>query len=74
MTTQELTQEEINKAISAAYDSVALITELKAQSTLTEEQTNVLNRNVQHIQIMLGKDWFVNSLTPEQKTQLQAIQ
>jgi hypothetical protein len=69
----ELTTEQIAKSVLAAYDSVILITELKAKTSLTEEETAALARNVEHIKIMLGKDWFSSALTAEQKTELEAI-
>lgn len=69
----ELTQEQLAKSVSAAYDSVNLITELKAKETLTEEETDTLTRNEEHIRIMLGKDWFVAALTKAQKTELSKI-
>jgi hypothetical protein len=69
----ELTTEQIAKSISAAYDSVALIAELNAKETLTEEETATVTRNVEHIRIMMGKEWFVGGLTKKQITELQAI-
>jgi hypothetical protein len=69
----ELTQEQLDKSVSAAYDSVNLITELKAKETLTEEETDILSRNEEHIRIMLGKNWFVAALTKAQKTELSKI-
>ena len=67
------TPEQVAKSVSAAYDSVALITELNTKETLTEEETATLNRNVEHIRIMMGKEWFVGGLTKKQITELQAI-
>jgi hypothetical protein len=67
------TPKEVTKHIAAAYDSVALITELKAKESLTEHETARLSRNVEHIHIMLAKTWFAEGLTPEQKTELEAI-
>jgi hypothetical protein len=69
----ELTAEQIAKSVSAAYDSVALIAELNAKETLTEEETATVTRNVEHIRIMMGKEWFVAGLTKKQITILQAI-
>lgn len=67
------TPEEVAKSVSAAYDSVALIAELKAKETLTEEEAATLARNEEHIRIMMGKEWFVAGLTKKQITELQAI-
>lgn len=69
----ELTAEQVAKSVSAAYDSVALITELKAKETLTEEETATVTRNEEHIRIMMGKEWFVAALTKAQKTELSKI-
>lgn len=69
----ELTTEQVAKSVLAAYDSVNLINELNAKETLTEEETATLNRNVEHIRIMMGKEWFVAGLTNEQIIELQAI-
>lgn len=69
----EYTQEQIEKSILAAYDSVNLINELKAKESLTQEETNTLERNKKHIEIMLGYEWFSNGLTAQQKTELELI-
>lgn len=69
----QLTSEQISQSISAAYDSVNLINTLKIKEVLTEEETNTLKRNEDHIKIMLTKEWFENALTSEQKTELSAI-
>jgi len=69
----ELTPEQVAKSVSAAYDSVALITELKAKEALTEEEADTLKRNEEHIRIMLAKDYFVAALTKKQNTELSKI-
>jgi hypothetical protein len=69
----EMTQEQVAKSVSATYDSVNLINELKAKETLTEEETATLTRNEEHVKIMMGKEWFVAGLTTKQKKELQAI-
>ena len=69
----ELTAEQVAKSVAAAYDSVALITELKAKEVLTEEETATVTRNEEHIRIMMGKEWFVGGLTKKQVTELQKI-
>lgn len=69
----ELTAEQVAKSVSAAYDSVNLLNELKAKETLTEEETDTVTRNEEHIRIMMGKEWFVAGLTDAQITELQAI-
>ena len=68
---EELTQEQIEKSISAAYDSVSLINELNSKEVLTEEEADSKDRNIEHIKIMLSKEWFANALTKDQKTELE---
>jgi len=70
---EEVTVEQAAKSVLAAYDSVKLIAELKRKRTLSEEETATVKRNVDHIAIMLGKEWFANALTPAQKSELEAI-
>jgi hypothetical protein len=67
------TPEQKQKSVSACYDSFNLITKLKAKQTLTEDETDILKRNEDHIRIMLGKEWFVEELTKAQKTELSKI-
>jgi hypothetical protein len=62
-----MTAEEIAKSISAAYDSVNLINELDTKShPLSTEDEYTKVRNVEHLRIMMGKDWFFEGLTTEQ--------
>ena len=70
---EKVTAEQAAKSVLAAYDSVNLIAELKAKAKLSEEETITVKRNVDHIAIMLGKEWFATALTPVQKTELEAI-
>ena len=69
----ELTQEEKLKSVDAAYDSVTLISELRAKAELSADESDTLTRNVEHISIMLAKDWFVEVLSAEQKTELESL-
>ena len=67
------TPEEVAKSITAAYDSVAIVNELNGKMDIVEEELARLDRNVEHIRIMMGKEWFVAGLTDKQITELQAI-
>lgn len=69
----EFTREEIAWAISAAYNSVAIINEVKSKEDKTDEDEDALDRNERHIRIMMEKEWFVNALTDEQLLELKAI-
>lgn len=70
---EEVTAEQAAKSVLAAYDSVNLINELRAKAQLTEDEQDTLTRNVEHIAIMLGKEWFATALTAEQKTELEGL-
>jgi len=69
----ELTEGQKAKSVLAAYDSVTLINELKAKAELSEEDTDAITRNVEHLKIMLAKEWFVETLNAAQKEELEAI-
>ena len=50
---------------SASLDSVNLINDLLAKPSLTEEEQDRLNRNVEHLKIMVAKDfWTTEDLAP----------
>ena len=60
-----LTAEEIAQHYSAAMDSVNLINDLMAQDSRTTEEQETVTRNVEHLQIMVAKDyWTTEDLTP----------
>jgi hypothetical protein len=65
------TPEEIQKSISAAMDSVTLITKKVAEPKV-EEKVKTVNRNVKHLEHMLTKEWFSGALTAEQRTTIDA--
>ena len=59
------TAEEIAQHYSAAMDSVNLINELMAQDSRTTEEQDTVDRNVDHLEIMVAKDfWTTEDLTP----------
>jgi hypothetical protein len=61
----EITPEQIAQNYSAAMDSVNLVNELKAKESLTEDEEKTIQRNLEHLEIMLAKDYWTNEdLTP----------
>ena len=61
----ENTPEQIAQHYSAAMDSVNLINDLKAKPELTDAEILRLTANVEHLKIMLAKDfWTTEDLTP----------
>ena len=65
MNEMELTAEQIAQHYSAALDSVNLINELMALESRDEEETATIDRNVEHLELMVAKDyWTTEDLTP----------
>ena len=62
---ETITAEEIARHYTAAMDSVDLINRLVALDSLTSEEQDTVDRNVEHLQIMVVKDyWTTEDLTP----------
>lgn len=60
-----LTAAEIAQNYSAAMDSVNLINALMALDSRDTEQTDTVSRNVEHLQLMVAKDyWTTEDLAP----------
>ena len=66
-----LTPEEVQQHIENCFHSYVLCEELSAKESLDEEEQGRFNRNQEHIQIMLAKEWFSKGCTEEQKAQLE---
>tara|TARA_R110000868_G_scaffold55761_2_gene173244 strand:+ start:3482 stop:3718 length:237 start_codon:yes stop_codon:yes gene_type:complete len=61
----EITAEEIAQHYSAAMDSVNLINAVVADPDAYADDETVLQRNVEHLKIMLAKDyWTTEDMTP----------
>ena len=58
---ETLTAAEIQKHYDAALDSVTLITDLMALDSRDDEQTAAVARNVEHLQIMVAKDYWTDA-------------
>lgn len=59
------TAEEVARHYSAAMDSVALLNAGKPEGVEAEEWADTVKRNVEHLEIMLDKDfWTTEDLTP----------
>lgn len=54
------TAEEIAQHYSAAMDSVNLINDLMAQDSRDDEEQDTVARNVEHLQIMVAKDYWTS--------------
>jgi len=67
MNPENPTTEQIAKHYSAAMDSVNLINEIKAGTSLLvgQDATDTLERNASHLEIMVAKDfWTTEDLQP----------
>lgn len=70
---ENLTQEQIAQSVSAAFDSVNLINELNAKTDKTQDDAETIERNVEHLRVMMGFEWFATALTTEQSTAINSI-
>jgi len=52
--------ERISFYYTASLDNVANVNTLVAQETRTEAETNRLRRDVEHLELMLAKDWWTD--------------
>ena len=60
-----LTPEQIANNYTAALDSVTLINELMALDSRDDAQTDTVARNVEHLELMVAKDyWTTEDLDP----------
>jgi hypothetical protein len=59
------------KSISAAFDSVNLINKLITETADDKKKGNV-KRNVEHLEVMLTKEFFTTALTEQQRTDIDA--
>lgn len=60
-------EEQIAKHYAACMDSVNLINSQKPENTTDEEWADTVERNKEHLRIMLAKDFWTNEdLTPLQ--------
>lgn len=60
MPEETLTAAEIQKHYDAALDSVTVITDLMALDSREDDQTATVARNVEHLQIMVAKDYWTS--------------
>ena len=56
----EVTAEEIAQHYSAAMDSVNLLNKGKPEGMSDEDWTDTVSRNVEHLQIMVAKDFMAD--------------
>lgn len=59
--------------VETAFDSVDLIENINSMSSIDEETAATKERNLKHLTIMMGKKWFVDVLTEEQKVKINQL-
>jgi hypothetical protein len=68
------TPEQVQQHIRAAFDSVDLINGIidgtKMVDAPLENKKNTVSRNVEHLELMMGKTWFAEGCTPTQTTNI----
>ena len=60
MPEETLTAEQIQKHYDAALDSVTVITDLMALDSRDDDQAATVARNVEHLQLMVAKDYWTS--------------
>ena len=71
MINETLTPEQIARHYSAALDSVNLIQAGKPEGMSDADWADCLERNKEHLRIMVAKDWWTNQdLTPLQQASI----
>ena len=61
----DFTPEEISRHYKAAMDSVALLEKVAADPDAYADDTTIVERNVEHLQLVVGWDfWTTEDLTP----------
>jgi hypothetical protein len=65
------TAEQVNNSIKAAFDSVNLINSIVSEPFETKKE-KLIKPNIEHLSLMLSKDWFAAGLTTEQRLQIEA--
>lgn len=58
----------VKDSIKAALDSVDIINKVNDSRSLIEEDIDLKSRNIEHLQIMLAKEWFAKELTIAEST------
>jgi hypothetical protein len=76
MTENTPTPEQVQQHIRAAFDSVNLINGIIAGTKIPnaplEEKKLTVSRNVEHLELMMGKTWFAEGCTSTQTTNINA--
>jgi membrane-associated HD superfamily phosphohydrolase len=65
------TEEQVKSLINTAFDSVNLINSIVSESFDAKKESTI-KANVEHLNVMLSKDWFSKGLTTQQKTNINS--
>lgn len=60
----------IEERISSALDSYTVIETLKTKESLSEEDVDTIQRNIDHLKIVLQDEEFLNSVTKKNLVKL----
>tara|TARA_R100001198_G_C5199055_1_gene188786 strand:+ start:580 stop:804 length:225 start_codon:yes stop_codon:yes gene_type:complete len=68
---ENYTPEQVQQHITNCFHSWDICEELSVKESLDEKEQGNFDRNKEHINIMLDKDWFVEGCTSDQKNNLE---
>ena len=60
--------------VAPAFNSYDLVVSHRSEANPTDEQTATLGRNERHLALKMQHSAFVDALTAEQKTQIEALE
>jgi hypothetical protein len=63
----------LEDAVKSAFDSVNLVYDLNLKGKLTEYEKDTKQRNIEHLSLMLKKDWFLQKLTSKERKEINAM-
>lgn len=69
----ETTKDFARKSVNAAFDSVNIVNEINLLSSPSKENLEELERNIEHLKIMMNIEWFTDELTLSEKQQIETI-
>ena len=64
-------EQNIEKTISSTFDSVNLINKIILETADDKKKSNV-ERNIQHLELMMTKETFTEALSSTQKNEIKA--
>jgi hypothetical protein len=71
---EQVSPQDAQQSVVAAFHSVELIsnivTDAEMQDSPIQERVQRVDANVEHLKVMLSKEWFVEALTVQQRSEI----